>query len=167
MSQVLGMRIGIAAGEVVVGNIGSDVTKSYTLIGDTVKVGSRLEGANKAYGTRILVSRHTAEMAAGSMEFREIDRILVKGRSEPERVFELLGRKNEIDEPFVQLRGAFEAGLEAYRACRWAEAAGLFGQCLEQRPDDPPSRIFLERVEQLQQKPPADGWDGVWQLTEK
>src|SRR5271168_1044128 len=90
------IRIGIATGDVVVGSIGSEQTRNYTVIGDTVNLASRIEGANKTYGTRVLISEATNHLAADMLETREIDSVLVVGKTEPQRIFELVGRKGEV-----------------------------------------------------------------------
>jgi adenylate cyclase len=161
------MRIGVATGEVIVGNIGSDVSMSYTVMGDTVNFASRLEGANKAYGTRFLVSARTAEAAAGAMAFREIDLLLVEGKQEPDRVFEVLGRKGEIAAPVQAMAERFAEGLAAYRRRAWPDAERAFAAALEALPDDEPSRVFLARVRRLATEPAMASWNGVWTLREK
>ena len=102
---------------------------------------SRLEGANKTYGTRALVSEETSRLAADLVETREIDQVLVVGKTEPQRIFELLGRKGEVAEERLKLRDAFDEALAVYRCKNWEEArAGFEGCCLKMMPNDGPSK---------------------------
>jgi class 3 adenylate cyclase len=161
------IRIGIATGEVLVGSIGSELMMSYTVMGDTVNLASRLEGANKEYGGRILVSEATIAGAGGAIEAREIDRLVTLGQTRPQAVYEIMAQKGELTPAQIELRDRYAEGLAAYRAQRWDEARRAFEAALKAVPEDGPSLTLIKRLERFARTPPDDGWNGAWHLERK
>ena len=161
------LRIGIATGETLVGSIGSQYMMSFTVMGDTVNLASRLETANKAFGSRCLISEATANMCASDFELREIDRVVVVGQSQPQTVYEVMGGKDTLTPQQTLACAHYAAGLAAYRARRWDEARAAFAAAIEATPDDGPSIALLARVADLRRDPPAENWDGSWRMESK
>jgi class 3 adenylate cyclase len=157
-SHTMRMRIGLNSGEVLVGNIGSGRRFNYTVMGDTVNLASRLEGANTQLGTTVLCAAGTVARVDGAIGFREIDTIRVVGRAEPERVFTPIGAALDGDPA-----GAYARGLAAYRDGRFADAVAALTPIAAQ---DPPAASLAARAAALAAAPPAD-WRGVTDLTEK
>ncbi|MEH2622706.1 class 3 adenylate cyclase/CHASE3 domain sensor protein [Bradyrhizobium sp. AZCC 1719] len=161
------VRIGVATGEVLVGSIGSEFMMSYTVMGDAVNLASRLENANKVYGSHSLVSEVAITAAGDAVESREIDRLVVAGQTVPQAVFDILGRKGELTEKQLALRERYAEGLAAYRERRWDDARRAFHAALEAVPSDGPATALAKRVENFQVNPPAADWDGAWRLDQK
>ena len=166
-TPLLYMRIGLNTGPMVVGNMGSEKRFDYTMMGNSVNLAARLEGANKNYGTYTMVSEFTYEPAKNDIEVRELDLIRVIGIKTPVRIYELLAKKGELDEEVKKGIAYFAKGLELYRKQDWEEAAKYFNAVFKFIPDDPPSKTFIERCREFYKNPPGEDWDGVFVAASK
>jgi adenylate cyclase len=161
------MRVGINTGSMVIGNMGSTIRMMYGMNGDSVNLCARLEGANKQYGTYSLISESTYQQAKEFIEVRELDTLRVVGRSTPIKIYELLGKRGEIEESVKKAMRIFEQGLKSYQKREWSEAKKYFKNTLETQPEDGPSKVYLERCNNFILKPPAENWDGIFNLSAK
>ena len=160
--------IGLNTDTIVSGNIGSPKRMDYTVIGDGVNLASRLESACKEYGARILISESTFKRLRGTYRLREVDRTIVKGKTEPAAVFEILDY--HTDETFPNLReclDAFKDGLASYRRQEWDKSESALTAALRHNPDDNLTKIYLARVAMMRENPPGPDWNGTWTMKAK
>jgi len=162
------IRIGVNTDVIVSGNIGSPKRMDYTVIGDGVNLASRLESACKAYGARIMVSEYTFGRLRGTYRSREIDRTIVKGKTKPVAIYEILEYHTPESFPNInEALGLFKHGLESYRAQRWDAAIKAFEETLRLNPRDKASKMYVSRCQVLKENPPGDAWDGVFVMVTK
>ena len=160
-------RIGINTGNMVAGNMGTDNKMNYTIMGNAVNLAARLEGVNKQYGTWILASEDTIKEAGHHLLYRNLDRVRVVGINEPVRLCELVDTASHADHQKKELVKVFHNALDHFEKREWTMASEGFNEALSINSEDSPSKIFHERCEKFIIKPPADNWDGVYNLTEK
>ena len=165
---VLLTRIGLNSGDMLVGNMGSSHRLDYTVMGDNVNVGSRLEGANKAFGTEVMIGENTYALVKDRFETRRLGLVAVKGRKRPVGAWELLAEKGQCPELIAKILPIYERGLAAYGEQKWDEAIAAFRECLLVHPRDGASRAYLDRCTDLRSRPPAgEHWDGSFILESK
>jgi len=155
------MGIGLSTGPMSVGNMGSAFRMAYTVLGDTVNLGARLEAQTKNYGARILVAEAT-RIAAPAFVYRELDRVRVKGKRQPVTIYEPLGLPHEVGEPLRAELALHASALAAYRAQDWTRAQTLFCDLAATGAQAETCRLFLWRIDYLRQHPPSADWDGVF-----
>jgi adenylate cyclase len=140
----------------------------YTVIGDGVNLAARLESATKQYGADILVSEFTIKELKSSYRHRLVDNVVVKGKTEPVGIYELLDHHTEESFPnMIDALATFRDGMERYQAAKWKEARKQFSEVLKMNPHDKCAEIYIERCEYLLDKVKPADWDGVWRLTAK
>ncbi|OFX13506.1 MAG: guanylate cyclase [Alphaproteobacteria bacterium RIFOXYD12_FULL_60_8] len=164
----INIGIGINTDSIVSGNIGSPKRMDYTVIGDGVNLASRLESACKQYNAKILISEFTFRRLSGTYRLREVDKVVVKGKTEPVGILECLDYHTEETFPNVmEALGYFKAGLDAYRKAKWDAGIKNFREALALNPADKLCEIYIERCEHLKIEPPQGEWDGVWVMKSK
>jgi adenylate cyclase len=159
--------IGLNTDNIVSGNIGSPKRMNYTLIGDGVNLAARLESACKQYHAKLLISEHTKAKLKGTYRMREVDHVVVKGKTEPVGVWEVLDFYSPQQFPnLMDVVNFFREGIALYREANWDKAVRLFNEALKANPNDHLSQTYIERCDYLKAHPPAD-WAGVWVMKEK
>ncbi|MBU8900549.1 adenylate/guanylate cyclase domain-containing protein [Corallococcus sp. H22C18031201] len=162
----LTFRAGLDTGEVLVGDMGSELKSNYTVMGEAVNMASRLEAANKAYGTYVLVGEATAQLARDSYVFREVDRVRLRNRAQPLRLHELLGRRGDFTAKMQEGLTLYEKALTAYHQRRFLDAQEHFRRCATEY-GDTVAAVYAERCQGLILAPPPEEWDGVHPLGEQ
>lgn len=160
-------RCGLSSGEVIVGNIGSSSRFNYTVMGDIVNLGSRLEGANKKYTTHIMMSEKTHTAIRDQFETRELDVIQVVGKTEPIKIFELLAPKGQLPAEAITLLQQYGEAMALYHNRQFADALTKFSEILKSYPGDGPTQLYRQRCEVLRDFPPKEDWNGVFEMGSK
>jgi len=164
----LDIGIGLNSDSVVSGNIGSKKRMDYTIIGDGVNLAARLESACKQYGAHILLSEFTYRALRGTYRMREVDIVVVKGKTRPVSIYEVMDYHTEDSYPnLLDAMGLFRNGLLSYRKRQWAKASGLFAEVLALNPHDKAAQMYIERCSAMADFPPPEDWDGSYVMESK
>jgi len=160
--------IGLNTDNVVSGTIGSKKRMDYTIIGDGVNLAARLESACKQYGAHILISEFTYKQLRGTYYSRELDLVVVKGKTQPVAIYEILDYHTEESYPqMIDALRHFKSGLVKYRQQKWKDAKGEFGEVLALNDHDKAAKMYIERCDHFIANPPGDDWNGVWVMESK
>ena len=163
---LIDFRVGLSTGEVVVGSIGSDTARSFTVMGDAVNQASRIEAANKTYGTRLLIDETTYSLAGPAIEARHVDDVVLAGRQDPIGIYELVALAGELTPEQRAVFDLYEDGFAHYQKANWTKAETALSAALDIAPHDGPSLELLSRVKRVLKTPPSN-WSGVWHMASK